>query len=45
MVDGHWLMRNRQLQTLDEEEILREAEAHAQDMVRRGMRRVREYRS
>jgi 5-methylthioadenosine/S-adenosylhomocysteine deaminase len=45
MVEGRWLMRDRELQTLDEEEILREAESHAQDMVRRGMRQVREYRS
>lgn len=45
MVEGRWLMRTRQLQTLDEEKILREAEGHAQDMVRRGMKQVREYRS
>jgi 5-methylthioadenosine/S-adenosylhomocysteine deaminase len=45
MVEGRWLMRDRQLQTLDEEKILREAEGHAQDMVRRGMKQVREYRS
>jgi 5-methylthioadenosine/S-adenosylhomocysteine deaminase len=45
MVGGVWLMRNRTLQTLDEERILFEAERHAQAMVRRGMLRVREYKS
>jgi 5-methylthioadenosine/S-adenosylhomocysteine deaminase len=45
MVDGRWLMRDRRLLSLDEEKILREAEGHAQDMVRRGMKSVREYRS
>ncbi len=45
MVDGRWLMRNRELQTLDEERILFEAERHAQDMVRRGMTLKREYKS
>ncbi len=44
MVEGRWLMRDRQLVTLDEERILHEAERHAQDMVRRGMKQVREYR-
>ncbi len=44
MVDGRWLMRNRELTTLDEERILREAENHAQAMVRRGMKQVREYK-
>ena len=44
MVDGRWLMRNRELQTLDEARILYEAERHAQAMVRRGMRQMREYR-
>ncbi len=45
MVDGQWLMRSRELQTLDEEKILREAEAHAQAMVSRGMKQVRQYRA
>jgi 5-methylthioadenosine/S-adenosylhomocysteine deaminase len=45
MVAGAWLMRNRVLQTLDEDRILSEAERHAQAMVRRGMSRVREYKS
>lgn len=45
MVGGAWLMRNRVLQTLDEDRILSEAERHAQAMVRRGMSRVREYKS
>ncbi len=45
MVEGRWLMRDRELQTLDEERILYEAERHAQDMVQRGMTQVREYRS
>jgi 5-methylthioadenosine/S-adenosylhomocysteine deaminase len=45
MVAGRWLMRKRQLQTLDEERILFEAERHAQAMVRRGMSQVREYKS
>ena len=45
MVEGRWLMRDRELVTLDEERILHEAERHAQDMVRRGMKQVREYRS
>jgi 5-methylthioadenosine/S-adenosylhomocysteine deaminase len=45
MVEGRWLMRNGQLQTLDEERILYEAERHAQSMVRRGMSQVREYKS
>ncbi len=45
MVEGRWLMRNGELQTLDEERILYEAEKHAQNMVRRGMSQVREYRS
>jgi 5-methylthioadenosine/S-adenosylhomocysteine deaminase len=44
MVDGRWLMRDRALLTLDEEKILREAEAHAQAMMRRGMGQVREYK-
>jgi len=45
MVDGHWLMRHRELQTLDEARILYEAERHAQAMVRRGMQQVREYKA
>ena len=45
MVEGRWLMRHRELQTLDEARILHEAERHAQAMVRRGMQQVREYRS
>ncbi len=45
MVGGQWLMRERTLLTLDEERILYEAERHAQDMVQRGMKQVREYRS
>jgi 5-methylthioadenosine/S-adenosylhomocysteine deaminase len=44
MVDGRWLMRKRELLTLDEERILAEAERRAQDMLRRGMKQVREYR-
>lgn len=44
MVDGRWLLRDGELQTLDEERILYEAERHAQDMVRRGMKQVREYK-
>jgi 5-methylthioadenosine/S-adenosylhomocysteine deaminase len=44
MVDGRWLMRRRELLTLDEERILAEAERRAQDMLRRGMKQVREYR-
>jgi 5-methylthioadenosine/S-adenosylhomocysteine deaminase len=44
MVDGRWLMRGRELLTLDEERILHEAERHAQDMVGRGMRQMREYK-
>lgn len=45
MVDGRWLMRNRELLTLDEVGILHEAERHAQAMVRRGMQQVREYKA
>lgn len=45
MVDGRWLMRGRELLTLDEDRILHEAERHAQAMVRRGMRQLREYPS
>jgi len=43
MVDGTWLMRDRRLLTLDEDRILYEAERHAQAMVGRGMKQVREY--
>jgi len=45
MVEGRWLMRNRELQTLDEVRILHEAERHAQAMVRRGMQQVRAYKA
>jgi 5-methylthioadenosine/S-adenosylhomocysteine deaminase len=38
MVDGQWLMRKRELLTLDEERILYEAEAHAQALVKRAGR-------
>lgn len=44
MVDGCWLMRARELKTLDEERILYEAERHAQAMVQRGMSQVRVYK-
>ena len=44
MVEGRWLMRNRELQTLDEAQILVEAERHAQAMVQRGMQQVRAYK-
>lgn len=45
MVDGRWLMRNRELKTLDEERILAEAESHAHAMVNRGISQVREYKA
>jgi 5-methylthioadenosine/S-adenosylhomocysteine deaminase len=45
LVDGRWLMRHRELMTLDEEKILAEAEAHVQAMVNRGMKQVREYKA
>ncbi len=45
MVDGVWLMRDRQLLTLDEGQVLYEAERHAQAMVGRGMKQVREYKA
>jgi 5-methylthioadenosine/S-adenosylhomocysteine deaminase len=45
MVAGRWLMRRREVQTLDEERILFEAERHAQAMVGRGMLQVRKYES
>lgn len=44
LVDGQWLMRDRQLLTLDEERILYEAEQRALRMVRQNMNQVREYR-
>ena len=44
LVDGCWLMRSRELKTLDEERILYEAEQRAQAMVQRGMSQVREYK-
>ena len=44
MVEGRWLMRNRELQMLDEAQILVEAELHAQAMVQRGMQQVRAYK-
>jgi 5-methylthioadenosine/S-adenosylhomocysteine deaminase len=44
MVDGRWLMQDRELKTLDEERIMAEAEAHAHAMVNRGMSQVREYK-
>jgi 5-methylthioadenosine/S-adenosylhomocysteine deaminase len=44
MVEGRWLMRRRELLTLDEEQILFEAERHAHAMVTRGMSQVREYK-
>jgi len=45
MVGGRWLMRKRELLTLDEERILYEAERHAREMVQRGMKQLREYRA
>lgn len=45
MVGGKWLMRNRELLTLDEERILFEADKHARDMVGRGMQQMREYKA
>ena len=43
MVDGNWLMRNRELITLDEEQILYEAEKRAHDIVYRGQKQLRQY--
>lgn len=43
MVDGKWLMRNRELLTLDEDRILHEAEARARSMVDRGRKQLRQY--
>jgi 5-methylthioadenosine/S-adenosylhomocysteine deaminase len=45
MVGGRWLMRDRELLTLDEERIRSEADRHAKAMLSRGMSQVREYRS
>ena len=44
MVDGRWLMRTRELQTLDEAKIKAEAERGAFKMVGADMKRMREYR-
>lgn len=44
MVGGRWLMRERELLTLDEERIQFEADQHAKAMLNRGMSQVREYR-
>lgn len=44
MVAGRWLMRKRELLTLDEDRILSEAERHAHAMVSRSMHRMREYK-
>ncbi len=44
MVDGRWLMRKRELVTLDEERILYEADKRARAMVQRGMTQLREYK-
>ncbi|MDD5627824.1 MAG: amidohydrolase family protein, partial [Elusimicrobia bacterium] len=44
MCDGRWLMKDRQLVTLDEERILREAEKRALRLVGAPMRLVRRYR-
>jgi 5-methylthioadenosine/S-adenosylhomocysteine deaminase len=43
IVDGHILMRERELVTLDEAEILKEAEQHAFRMVGEDMQQVRKY--
>ena len=45
IVDGKILMRERQLVTLDEAEILREAEQHAFRMVGQDMQQVRKYQA
>ncbi|MCX7707724.1 MAG: amidohydrolase [Anaerolineae bacterium] len=45
MVAGRWLMRNRELLTLDEERILAEAERRAFRMVGAPQRQMLEYRS
>lgn len=44
MVAGCWLMRDRKLLTLDEEEITAQAHERAAKMVRRGTSRVQTYR-
>jgi 5-methylthioadenosine/S-adenosylhomocysteine deaminase len=44
MVNGRWLMRGRELLTLDEDRILFEAERRAKAMLNRGMSQVRQYR-
>jgi 5-methylthioadenosine/S-adenosylhomocysteine deaminase len=44
MVDGRWLMRKRELQTLDEAKIKAEAEQGAFKMVGADMRQMREYK-
>ncbi len=44
MVDGRWLLRNGELQTLDEERILWEAERRAFRMVGGELKQVRAYR-
>jgi 5-methylthioadenosine/S-adenosylhomocysteine deaminase len=43
LVDGRWLMRDRELVTLDEERILAEAPARAIAMVERGRLRIQTY--
>lgn len=45
MVEGRWLMRERELLTLKEAEILREAEQRAFRMVGRDLRQMREYKA
>jgi 5-methylthioadenosine/S-adenosylhomocysteine deaminase len=45
MVEGRWLMRERELLTLDEERIHFESDRHAKAMLNRGMSQVREYKS
>ena len=44
MCDGRWLMRGKELVTLDENRIRREAEARALRLVGAGMHQVRRYR-
>ncbi|HAJ06076.1 MAG TPA: N-ethylammeline chlorohydrolase [Chloroflexi bacterium] len=43
MVNGKWLMRNRVLQTLDEEKILYEANKRSLNVVNRGKKQLRHY--
>jgi 5-methylthioadenosine/S-adenosylhomocysteine deaminase len=45
IVDGQWLMRDRELLTLDEDRILYEAERRAFRMVNQNMNQVREYQA